>query len=169
MRLIYTFIYQFHIVTGMIAFFIGPFQFVAWLRRNAVALHRLLGKAYILCALFSSLTGLVISFHSPCVMAVAGTSLQCTAWFTATLLAYLCILKRRVAQHRKWMMRSYALVLAAPLVRIGFYGLQLLQIAYAQRFEVYYSLLVWMGFVPLMMIEVYLRSPISQKITKDLT
>lgn len=155
----YSFIEIVHIITGVITFFVGPWQFIPWIRKNAVNLHRLLGKTYILCVLVSAPTGLVISFKTDLAMAAAGTAVQSVLWFWFTWLAYQNIRAKRIAQHQRWMMRSYALVMAAPMLRIFIVIFEAVtQVSYKTHFDFLYPLFVWLSFLPLGAAEIFIRT-----------
>lgn len=155
----YSFIEIVHIITGVITFFVGPWQFIPWIRRKDINLHRLMGKTYVLCVLVSAPTGLIISFKTDLVLATAGTAVQCVLWFWFTWLAYQNIRAKRIAQHQRWMMRSYALVLAAPMLRIFIVLFETVtQVSYATHFDFLYPLFVWLSFLPLGAAEIFIRT-----------
>lgn len=154
----YSFIEIVHIITGAITFFVGPWQFVPWIRHNAINLHRLMGKTYVLCVFVSAPTGFVISFNTDLMLAAAGTAFQCVLWLLFTWLAYQNIRNKRIAKHRRWMIRSYGLVLAAPMVRIYIVILEALtDIRYKDNFDALYPVFVWLSFLPLGIAELIIR------------
>ncbi len=98
-----------HIAGGTAALLIGPLQFSQTLRRRSLALHRWLGRLYVLAvAVGASLSVyIVLTFEAPLnhwVMGVMGG-----LWLAATLFAWLAALGGNVLQHRLWIGRSYAL------------------------------------------------------------
>jgi len=149
--------YQIHIITGMIAFFIGPIQFISFIRRKWVSLHFLFGAMYLICVVLSATTGFVISFHTSLKWAAAGTSIQCLLWLLSTVLAYWFIKQKEYYQHRKWMARSFGILLAAPALRLEIIFLvRVLGINYQYNFDYYYPLLVWSSFLPFIFFELFL-------------
>jgi uncharacterized membrane protein len=149
--------YQIHIISGMVAFFVGPIQFISFIRRKWVALHILFGTMYLVCVVLSATTGFAISFHTPLKWAAAGTSIQCLLWLVSTVLAYWYIKQKEYRQHRKWMVRSFVILLAAPALRLEIIFLErVLGINYQYNFAFYYPLLVWSGFLPLVFLELFL-------------
>lgn len=89
---------------------------------------------------------------------VAGTAIQSALWLFTTAAAYRSIRSLRIDAHRRWMILSFSLTLAAPAVRIGIVVLeQLLKIDYQKNFEFYYTLLVWFSFLPFLIAWVYIK------------
>ena len=64
---------------------------------------------------------------------------------TATGMAYWSIKHRRVAEHREWMIRSYALIYAAVALRIL---IPLLMVATQGNFALTYRTVSWLCWVP---------------------
>ena len=67
------------------------------------------------------------------------------ALLTTTGLAFRAIKGRDVATHREWMIRSYALIFAAVMLRIE---IPLLMIATEGNFDVTYRIVAWLCWVP---------------------
>lgn len=107
-----------HVVGGIAALLLGAFQFVTRLgvRRKW---HAAAGRIYVLACLASGAGGLIIAWHSSAgPIATAGFSGLAVAWLASTTMGFLAIVGGRVAEHRRWMLRSYALTLAAVTLRI---------------------------------------------------
>lgn len=148
-ELFYKAVSEFHILTGIVALFVGPFQFIPYIRRRWLSLHRLCGRAYVGVVLASAPLAFVVSFHSPLPWAVAGTAVQSVCWFVTTLAAYRSIRKLKINEHRRWMVLSFSLTLAAPVLRLGIVALEKLVGAhYQDNFDFYYPCLVWFSFLP---------------------
>src|SRR5215208_1411067 len=100
-----------HIVPGLAFVVLGPFQFVAGLRMRRPALHRWMGRLVLALALVIGVSALIMSPQ----MAIGG-SLEIAATYvfgTLFLLAFgkglVAIRARRFAEHRRWMIRAYAI------------------------------------------------------------
>jgi uncharacterized membrane protein len=104
-----------HATFGSLALLIGPLQFSTWLRRRYVKLHRVLGRIYVVSVGCASVMALTISWGRPLMPA---TLTQVIAWITCTTLAFVTARNRQIAQHRAWMMRSYAVTLTFITTRI---------------------------------------------------
>jgi uncharacterized membrane protein len=108
-----------HTVGGLIAALIGPFQFVGAIRRRAPSLHRWMGRAYLASVGLSGLSGLYLapgSFASN-TYGIAFVALA-LAWLYTGSMAFLTIRRGEVAQHKRWMVRNYALTYAAVTLRV---------------------------------------------------
>jgi uncharacterized membrane protein len=97
-----------HILTAVTATLLGPIQFSTRFRRRYLGLHRLLGKVYVCCALIAAPLGLIVGRNAPGTLLLAGI-VQPVLWFVFTLAAFLTARNRQIAQHRRWMVRSYAI------------------------------------------------------------
>jgi uncharacterized membrane protein len=104
-----------HAIGGILAIFIGPIQFSSRLRSKHLQLHRYLGRTYAYSVFIAAILAVVISWHRPLIV---GTTVQSTAWFLSTLFAVLTARNRYVAQHRQWMIRSYAVTFTFVTLRI---------------------------------------------------
>ncbi len=109
----------FHISGGILALALGPWQFVPSLRHRHPALHRALGRAYLLSALVAGIGGLLLApegLYPP--IAPLGFVALGIALLAASALAFVAIRRGDVAAHRIWMLRSYALIFAAVTFRL---------------------------------------------------
>jgi len=108
-----------HIATGAVALSLGPFVLWHGLKRRRMMLHRRIGAAYMIAVGFSSIAGFYLAIHTNIGwvfgMGLAGLA---TAWVATTGLAYICIRRRRIEQHKEWMIRSYVVTLAFVNFRI---------------------------------------------------
>ena len=100
-----------HAVAGVLATVLGPFQFSTRFRQRHLALHRLMGKTYIIAIFVAAPMALVLGlrgFSFP--MRFMGV-VQPVAWSVCTLAAFITARNRQIAVHRQWMVRSYAFTL----------------------------------------------------------
>src|SRR5579884_4099744 len=136
---------QVHAGAGAVALLIGPWQFPAWLRNRHPGWHRWLGRVFLLAVAASSVVGLVLSFHSqegwPTHL---GFSLLAAIWFVTACMGYSTARERRFRVHREWMVRAFALALAAVTLRIE---LPLMLIAHVS-FHAAYITVSWLCWVP---------------------
>ena len=111
-----------HVGSGGVALGIGWIQFWKKFRLNNIRRHRLLGKIYVTSILvFASTSGQYLAWYaSEGFGAQLGFACLSAVWFYSTLKAYLAIRKNDIITHRQWMMRSYAITLAAVTLRIWF-------------------------------------------------
>jgi uncharacterized membrane protein len=94
-----------HTLCGLVALLAGPMQFSSRLRRRHLKVHRALGRIYVISVFIGALTGIALSAGRP---GMPGTSMQAAAWIVCTTAAFIAARNRQIAQHRTWMVRSYA-------------------------------------------------------------
>ena len=94
-----------HTMGGVIALLAGPLQFSTRFRQRHLKFHRVLGRIYLICVFIGALTGIALAAGRP---GLPGTSMQAAAWIVCTTAAFITARNRRIAQHRRWMARSYA-------------------------------------------------------------
>jgi len=144
-----------HALFGGIALASGAVQFWRNLPFSHPSLHRTLGKIYVVAAIVTGIAGFYMSFfaHGGAVTRL-GFGCLAIAVLTATAIAYQLIRKRDIAAHRRWMLRSFALIFAAVTLRIelpiliGVFG----------AFDPAYATVAWLCWVPnLTAIEIYIR------------
>jgi uncharacterized membrane protein len=94
-----------HTFCGLIALLVGATQFSSRLRRRCLKFHRVLGRIYVISVFVGAWTGIALAAGRP---GMPGTSMQAAAWIVCTTAAFITARNRQIAQHRKWMIRSYA-------------------------------------------------------------
>ena len=104
-----------HVSGGILALLIGPFQFWNAFRTKYLKTHRWLGRIYLIAILIGSISSTSLAWTSA--LAIHWTwaiVLQALAipWFITAFMAYRAIRKRRVQQHKEWMIRSYVVTFA---------------------------------------------------------
>ena len=145
-----------HALFGSIALALGSVQFWRNFPYSHPALHRTLGKIYVVAVMGTGLAGLYMSFFSyGGAVTHAGFGLLALSVLTTTVIAYVQIRRRKVAVHREWMLRSFALIFAAVTLRIE---LPLLIVGF-HAFAPAYSIVSWLCWVPnLAIAEAYVRT-----------
>lgn len=108
-----------HAVTGGVALLIGPFQFLHWLRARKPALHRALGRVYIVAVLLGASMALYSALVSTAgFVAQLGFGVLAILWLYSVLRALAAIRAGRIQEHRLWMTRNFALTFAAVVLRV---------------------------------------------------
>jgi uncharacterized membrane protein len=134
-----------HLIGGSIAIATGAFQLNTALRTRYLEIHRWLGRTYVVAVCTGGSAAFVMALQSTGGLpAHFGFGLLAVLWVGSTLKAWLHIRAKRVALHRRWMLRSYALTLAAVTLRIY---LPLSQV-YGLPFEPAYITISWLCWVP---------------------
>jgi uncharacterized membrane protein len=142
-----------HISLGTTALLVGPWQFLKALRRARPVLHRALGVVYVSACTLGGLAGLVMAPGTnggP--VAAAGFGLLAVLWIYTTQMALVSVLRKDIAAHRRWMIRSFALTLAGVTLRL-YLPLALIHI---QDFSRVYSVIAWACWVPNLLLGLWL-------------
>ena len=108
-----------HIIPGLLFVVLAPLQFVRKLRSRQPTLHRWMGRVVIASGIIIGSTALVMSPQ----LAIGGanetaaTMLFATIFLFALIKAFLSIRRGKVALHREWMIRAFAVGLAVATIR----------------------------------------------------
>ena len=114
----YIFPLRLHIAGGMGALLAGPWQFSEKLRTRALDLHRWLGRAYLLEVALGSLAGFAMAVVSKEGLPThLGFAMLAVLWFFTGLEAYRMVRRGNIEAHQQWMIRNFALTLAAVTLR----------------------------------------------------
>jgi uncharacterized membrane protein len=144
-----------HVLFGSVALGLGAVQFNRWILLRHRALHRALGTIYVASSVLVGVAGLYMSFYSfGGRVTHLGFGALAVLLLATTARAYTAARARSIAIHRQWMLRSYALVFAAVMLRIE---LPLLVMAFGE-FTPAYQVVSWLSWVPnILWAEWYIR------------
>lgn len=134
-----------HMVCSPVALVAGALQVNRALRTRHGLLHRWLGRVHVLAVLLAGSSGLALAFGSfggP--ITHWGFGLMAVLWLGSTGQGFMAMRRGERTLHREWMMRSYAITLAAVTLRIY---VPLTQIA-GLPFEDAYRAIAWLCWVP---------------------
>lgn len=109
-----------HVFMGAVALFAGPLQFSNRLRRSRPKLHRLVGFCYMFAVFLSAPFAAVVTLLHVALVPSLAPLVQGAAWVIATGMAWMMAARRNFAQHRQWMVRSYALTTTFVSTRLLF-------------------------------------------------
>lgn len=102
-----------HVICGVMATLIGPFQFIPAIRARNPALHRNLGKTYLGCIVVSTLVSFyLVSTAQLGIVYAVGLAMLGIVWLGSSGVAYISIRKGNVEMHKDWMIKSYVLTLS---------------------------------------------------------
>ena len=139
-----------HIIPGGLALILGAWQFHGGLRSRWTNIHRYFGRAYVIFVLTGAVGGLLLAWYAPHSPATRlGFASLAVVWFYSGVMAYLAIRTGNVPLHRQWMIRSYALTLAAVTLR---FQLPLYQGVLWMSFYEAYSIVAWFCWIPNLLI-----------------
>ncbi len=143
-----------HAGFGAAALLLGPPQFMSSVRKRAPALHRWAGRAYIVSALVSGATGLLLAGGTVAgPIAVVGFGGAAVASLVCAVQAWRLAVARRFDEHRRWVFRSYAVIFAAVTLRLWLPLSGIAQLDFMDSYRAI-SFLCW---VPnLLLVELYL-------------
>ena len=134
-----------HLAGGLVAISVGAFQVNARLRARYLPAHRWLGRLYLIAVIVGASGGFALALDSDGgLVAHFGFGMMAVCWLFSTVNAFRHIRAGDRVTHRAWMLRSYALTLAAVTLRIY---LPAFQIA-GYGFDVSYPLISWIAWVP---------------------
>lgn len=113
-------VFYVHVMAAALALLIGPWQFLPALRARHPRLHRWLGRVYLGGGVLAGgVSGLLLApntFGGP--VANFGFGLLALLWLASGWRAYRAIRQGRVDEHRRWMLRNFALACAAVTLRL---------------------------------------------------
>jgi hypothetical protein len=133
-----------HVAASLVALAVGPWQFIAALRRRK-ALHRGLGFIYFLAVFVGGISGFFTAFIAQGgFISQAGFVVLSLLWVGSAVAALRAIKRGDYLAHEAWAIRSFALAFSAVTIRLqlgaGF--------ATGQRFEDFYWMLSWTCWIP---------------------
>ena len=106
-----------HAFFGSLAMVLGVFQFSNRLRAKYLKTHRALGYVYVISVFIAApLAVPMTSRFGPSLVAAA--SVQSFGWMLTTAIALYCVRHGNVAQHRRWMIRSYPFAMVFTVTRM---------------------------------------------------
>lgn len=113
-----------HIIAASIALLCGVPQFNRKIRQQYPGIHRWTGRIYVAAVMAGAVGGMSLALHAVAgLIATWGFGLLSIAWIITTGMAIWHIRARRIALHRDWMIRSFALTFAAVTLRLQLAGL----------------------------------------------
>jgi uncharacterized membrane protein YozB (DUF420 family) len=109
-----------HIGLATIAMVTCALQIWPWLRQHHPAVHRRTGRVYVFAgAIPASVAGFAIALAAPFgPVGAVSTVLLAVLWFGCTVQGYRMARARRFGEHRRWMVRSFALCMSIISNRI---------------------------------------------------
>lgn len=136
-----------HFATGSILLLLGPVQLIGALRRNVPALHRWLGRLYVLSAGVAGIGGLAFILGKGTVGGTPmnlGFGLYGMLMVLAAAETYRHARARRIEAHRGWAIRLFALAIGSWLYRMeyGFWFLVAGRVGHAGDFSGWFDMVM---------------------------
>lgn len=108
-----------HVAGAVTALVLGSLQFLPALRRGSGPPHRWIGRIYVMGCLVGGVAGLILATGAQAgPIASVGFGCLGAIWIAVTLLGWRSAIQGRFVAHRRWMIRSWALTLAAVTLRL---------------------------------------------------
>jgi hypothetical protein len=135
-----------HAGAAGVALLLGPLQFLEVIRKRARTLHRWIGRTYLLACLIGGVSGgLLAPFTAAGPIAASGFLLLALIWLWVTALGWrAAAIKRNYDEHKNWMIRSFALTLAAVTLRLYLPAAMIAGL----EFVAAYQWIAWLAWVP---------------------
>ena len=109
-----------HVLGGVIAMSIGPFQFISKLRIKYPRFHRITGYIFLISVLVSALTLIpLITTSSSNLVIDVGLGIGAIVWLGAGIFAFVAIKNGKIEEHKEWMIRCYMITLAFVVFRVA--------------------------------------------------
>jgi len=134
-----------HLAGSLWALAVGPWQLNQRLRDRSLGRHRWLGRSYVVGVLVGGAGALYLAqFAETGTIARLGFTCLAVTWLTCTVMAFVRIRQGNRVDHRRWMIRSYALTLAAVTLRLYLPASFGLGVPFASA----YPVIAWICWVP---------------------
>ena len=134
-----------HAGAASTAMLVGSIQILPRVRRLFPMVHRWMGRTYSVCCMIGGASALLLaSGISSGPIAGSGFAVLGLLWMGATAKGWITARRGRYLQHRRWMIRSFALTFAAVMLRIYLP----LSIGLGFDFLTSYRLIAWLCWVP---------------------
>ena len=133
-----------------VALLLGPLQFLEFIRKRARTLHRWIGRTYLVACLIGGVAGgLLAPFTAAGPIAAWGFLLLALIWLWVNALGWrAAAIKRDFDEHKRWMIRSFALTLAAVTLRLYIPASLIAGLDFVSA----YQWIAWLAWVPNLLI-----------------
>lgn len=154
-----------HLATGAIILLLGPVQLIRPVRERWPAMHRWLGRVYVLTAFVAGVGGLGFIVTKGTIGGAAmnaGFGLYGVLMVLATVQTYRYGRARELDRHRAWALRLFALAIGSWLYRMdyGFWLLAMHRLGHLETFRGPFDVIMsFFFYLPnLALVELYLRA-----------
>ncbi|HAP02172.1 MAG TPA: hypothetical protein DCQ93_09645 [Bacteroidetes bacterium] len=106
-----------HFIAASATLFLGPLQFIPYIRNNFKTYHRTAGKIYIVGSIISALMVFLFMSQYELTGSILSLTLLASIWLFTTCAAFWFALKKNFKMHKQFMIRSYVWAFAFILIR----------------------------------------------------
>ncbi|MEO7978190.1 DUF2306 domain-containing protein [Flavobacterium sp.] len=152
----YLTLFYIHVYSAIFVLLAGFTQFSNFILKKYPAIHRNIGKLYVIIIVFlSAPSGLFIGiFANGGFFSKVSFVTLSILWFYCTLKGFLHIKNKNIALHKAYMLRSFTLTFSAITLR--FWKVILVYLFQPSPMDLY-QIIAWLGWIPnLLIIECYL-------------
>ena len=142
-----------HVVGGVVALVLGPFQFWTWLRSRRPIVHHWIGRSYLAGVALAGAPAFYLAWVAPNRSFGVALFALAAVWCLASGIAFAAILTRRISTHRAWMIRSYIITFA--FVTFRFLGVLPIWGPFGRHGEAAAAWVSWVA--PILVFQVILR------------
>jgi uncharacterized membrane protein YozB (DUF420 family) len=141
-----------HIGFASIAMLTACLQIWPWFRQHHPVAHRRIGRVYVFAGVLpAGVCGLILGAASPFGPVTAGSDVMLALlWLTFTIVGFRMARKRRFGDHRRWMIRSFALTFSIITNRI--WGIIMVLTLPAEQGANIGALSAWLGWTTVLLI-----------------
>ncbi len=108
-----------HVLGGLLALLIGPFQFSSRFRQRHLRIHRIMGRVYLASVAISAIVALYVSsIHQTDMQAREWVFALDITWLITGGMAFAAVRNGNIEVHRQWMARNYAFTTVFVTVRV---------------------------------------------------
>ena len=135
-----------HIIGGSIALFTGALQLNSRFRERFLAVHKVMGRVYVIAVVFSGIAGLFMATRSMGgTVAHFGFGSMAVLWLFTVYMPYIRIRQGQVSAHKHWMNLNYSLTCSAITLRLY---LPTFPIIFNTDFITSYTYISWAAWFP---------------------
>ena len=154
-----------HVFTSIFTLIAGFTQFSNHIQTYHRPVHRFMGRLYVIAVIFINVpAGFIMAIYANGLLPskIAFMILD-ILWFYFTLKGWQAALNKKIALHRQWMIRSFALTFSAITLR----SWRMILEPFIQNELSIYMMDAWLGFVPnLIFAELWIRKAYLWKLIK---
>ena len=158
----YRVFFYIHVYSSLFVLLAAFTQFSDYMLKKFRAVHRFMGRSYVLIVLLlSAPSGFVIGLYANGgISSRIAFCLLAVLWFYFTLIAFNKIREKKIAEHKAYMYRSFALAVSAITLRAWKY--LLVYLFHPHPMDAY-RIVAWLGWIPnLIIAEILIRKYIRK-------